>query len=130
MRAGDRDKYLLLEETVPGDAYEPLRLEVGTAAGRSSFSGFNGAVFFGDPARSEAELRQFGEFAVANVTLPMTEGCEMVLTRDPHGGIDIKYAIEHWHPVVVRLTGTVRVEGEFAQGVLAELRALVCRGAA
>jgi hypothetical protein len=130
MRVGDRDTYLLLEETVPGDSYEPLRMEVGSAAGRAGFSGFNAAVFFGDNARAEAELSAFGAFSISTVTIPMTEGCELVLDRDSHGNIRIKYVVEHWHPVVVRLTGTVHVAGEFAQGFLADLRALVRRGTA
>ncbi len=130
MRVGDGDTYLLLEETVPGDSYEPLRMEVGTSAGRAAFSGFNAAVFFADNARTDAELVGFGEFKVSTVTIPMTEGCELVLARDSHGNIRINYAIEHWHPVVVRLTGSVEVRGELAQGFIADLRALVRRSAA
>jgi hypothetical protein len=129
MRVGDSDTYLLLEETVPGDSDEPLRMEVRTAAGRAAFSGFNAAVFFGNGTRTEAELSAFSEFTISTVTIPMTEGCALVLDRDSHGNIRIKYVVAHWHPMVVRLTGTVQVAGEFAQGFLADLRALVRRSA-
>jgi hypothetical protein len=128
MRFGDRETYLLIEETVPGDSYEPLRMEAATAAGRAAFSGSNAAVFFGYCARADTELSAFAQFAIPTVTIPMTEGCELVLDRDSHGNIRVKYVIEHWQPVLVRLTGTVQVRGEFAQGFLADLRALVRRG--
>jgi hypothetical protein len=131
MRIGDDRTFLVIEATDAGDRVAPLRLYGRVETSGGTFFGSNDAVYFGNSIQAAAEISSLAQLQISSLILAMTEGCELSLERDAHGHIDVRYTIESWRVTGnARMTGSVHVDGEFAQRFLHELRALALAGPA
>lgn len=127
MRIGSDDCYLRIERDDPTDWYAPLRLEARLRApGRAQFFGWSDVASISAGAQELEAFLKFTEWRAGSVSLPLSDNGSLELKRDAHGHIDVLFTIgclrvgPHW-----KVSGDVRVEGEYTQEFLRDFREIV-----
>ena len=126
MKIGTDESYLKIERSHVIDPYSSFLMECYHTDSHSNFSGSCNAVVFDSGEEVRHSLAAFERFEIQALEIPGGGGCRIVISRDSHGNIQVRYRIGNWKQGSDSgFEGLVKVDGEFSQGFIRELSELI-----